>query len=160
MVDIDGVVSLFGFPPHSHPDGTFHSIDGILHFLSSAAAAHLLALVSVFDLVWCSGWEEKANEYLPHLLNLPASLPFLRFSREAGGTRAASAHWKLDAIDDYAGTRPLAWIDDAFDESCHEWSAARPAATLLVRTSPAVGLTARETDLLLGWSRQLAVEAS
>jgi hypothetical protein len=157
MVDIDGVISLFGFPPHSHPDGSFHSIDGILHFLSSAAAAHLLALVSVFDLVWCSGWEEKANEYLPHLLGLPAPLPFLRFSRSPG---RAHAHWKLQAIEDYAGPRPLAWIDDAFNDSCHAWAHARLAPTLLVETDPAVGLTERETDLLLDWAVLLNAEAS
>jgi hypothetical protein len=157
MVDIDGVVSLFGFPAHTRPQGSFHSIDGIPHFLSSAAAAHLLALASVFELVWCSGWEEKANEYLPHLLGLPAPLPFLRFSRSPG---RANAHWKLQAIEDYAGPRPLAWIDDAFNDACHAWAQARPAPTLLVETHPAVGLTEHETDLLLDWRRLLAPEAS
>src|SRR5277367_1550915 len=77
MVDIDGVISLFGFPAHEHPEGAFHSIDGIVHFISAEAGRHLLALADDFDLVWCSGWEEKANEYLPHLLGLPAPLPFL-----------------------------------------------------------------------------------
>ncbi len=68
-----------------------------------------------------SGWEERAEEHLPHLLGLPAGLPFLRFARSPRD--AANAHWKLDAIDAYAGTRPLAWIDDAFNEACHEWAA-------------------------------------
>jgi hypothetical protein len=154
MVDIDGVISLFGFPQEDRPEGSFHSIDGIFHFLSSNAAAHLLALASTFDLVWCSGWEEKANEYLPHLLGLPASLPFLSFARSPG---KANAHWKLEAIDDYAGSRPLAWIDDAFNDACHTWTRARGAPTLLVATDPAVGLAERETDLLLDWRRQLAL---
>jgi hypothetical protein len=149
MVDIDGVISLFGFPPHNRPDGSFHSIDGIFHFLSSNAAAHLLRLASVFDLAWCSGWEEKANEYLPHLLGLPPSLPFLSFARSPG---RANAHWKLDAIDDYAGTRPLAWIDDAFNGACHAWAQARTAPTLLVQTDPTIGLTTKETELLIAWA--------
>jgi hypothetical protein len=149
MVDIDGVISLFGFPPEDRPDGSFHSIDGIFHFLSSSAAAHLLELVSVFDLVWCSGWEEKANEYLPLLLGLPNVLPFLSFVRSPG---KANAHWKLDAIDDYAGSRPLAWIDDAFNDSCHEWAAARATPTLLVQTDPAVGLTSKDVELLSAWA--------
>jgi hypothetical protein len=152
MVDIDGVISLFGFPSDRRPDGAFHSIEGIFHFLSSSAAAHLLELVSVFDPVWCSGWEEKADEYLPRLLGLPASLPNLCFSRAPG---KANAHWKLDAIEAYAGPRPLAWIDDAFNPACHAWAGARPAPTLLVQTEPAVGLTERETDLLLSWRRSL-----
>ena len=44
----------------------------MLHYLSADAARHLLSLARVFDLVWASGWEEKADEYLPHLLGVPA----------------------------------------------------------------------------------------
>jgi hypothetical protein len=176
-VDIDGVISLFGFPSHARPEGVFHAIDGIPHFLSTAAAAHLLDLVSVFELAWCSGWEEKAEEYLPHLLGLPAGLPFVSFERdmramsgigtdtarsgdtagedEAGdglavGTRA---HWKLEAIDAFAGPlRALAWIDDAFNDACHEWASERTGPTLLVQTDPPTGLTRREAILLREWA--------
>lgn len=170
MVDIDGVISLFGFPggtlltprpgtsplpdasTSAMPDGSFHTVDGIPHFLSHAAAAHLLALAHDFDLVWASGWEEKAEEYLPRLLGLPAGLPFLSFERSRGAGRSVEGHWKLDAIDAYAGTRPLAWIDDAFDESCHAWAAGRSAPTLLVETKPAVGLTSIEERQLAAWA--------
>jgi hypothetical protein len=171
MVDIDGVISLFGSPTPTDPpavsgavhstfwsadsetrgDGLFHSIDGIPHFLSSTAAENLLTLAPRFELVWASGWEEKANEYLPHLLGLPV-LPHLSFERSVGRT---NAHWKLDAIDEYAGERPLAWIDDAFNEACHQWAHARRAATLLVETTPASGLTTRETQTLERWARSL-----
>jgi hypothetical protein len=165
MVDIDGVVSLFGFPERGLPDpmgrqgdprsveGSFHAIDGIPHFLSSTAAAHLLGLSSVFELVWASGWEEKANEYLPHLLGLPAQLPFLRFSGGVAPTRSTRAHWKLESIDTYAGARPLAWIDDAFNHACHAWATARPAPTLLVSTAPEQGLTSTEAELLMAWAQ-------
>src|SRR6185312_5824106 len=66
LVDIDGVISLFAFGGGPPPRGSFHSIDGIPHFLSSEAARHLLELAPMFELAWASGWEEKANEYLPH----------------------------------------------------------------------------------------------
>jgi hypothetical protein len=155
LVDIDGVISLFAFEAGARPDGSFHSIDGIPHFLSSRAAEHLLALSSIFELVWASGWEEKANEYLPHLLDLP-TLPHLSFEREVRGTPHSSAHWKLDSIDAYAGVRPLAWIDDAFNEACHEWASAREAPTLLVQTTPASGLTQREAEILERWAQALA----
>lgn len=165
MVDIDGVISLFGNAGHpatwaQSPDrqdgrtpaqGSFHSIDGMPHFLSSTAAAHLLGLAEHFDLVWASGWEDRAEEHLPRLLGLPAGLPFLRFERSPA---AGNAHWKLAAIDAYAGTRPLAWIDDAFNEACHEWASKRPAPTLLVRTVPEDGLTSREAQLLKAWARE------
>jgi hypothetical protein len=166
MVDVDGVISLFGLQLDASGrapgvDGSFHSIDGIPHFLSSTAAGHLLALAELFDLVWCSGWEEKADEYLPRLLGLPDALPHLRFSRDpepvsgggADGGRVTTGHWKLDAIDAYACGRPLAWIDDALGPACHEWAAGRPAPTLLVQTAPERGLTRREAQLLADWAR-------
>ncbi len=152
MVDIDGVISLFGFAPMAHPEGSFHSIDGILHFLSASAGKNLLILAEVFELVWASGWEEKANEYLPKLLGLPAPLPFLRFDHSPGST---NAHWKLEAIDAYAQLAPLAWLDDAFNDACHDWARARQAPTLLVRTEPQLGLTETELEQLLAWVRPL-----
>jgi hypothetical protein len=164
MVDIDGVISLFGFSgpapwaahsagPSATPTGSFHTIDGIPHFLSPAAATHLLTLAADFDLVWASGWEEKAEEYLPRLLDLPSGLPFLRFERSPG---RSNAHWKLAAIEQYAGSRALAWIDDAFNDACHAWADARAAHTLLVQTAPERGLTAREAQRLTAWARELA----
>ncbi len=156
MVDIDGVISLFWTrrtgSTELAPAGSFHSIDGIPHFLSATAAAHLLELETLFDLVWASGWEEKAEEHLPHLLGLPAELPFLRFERSPG---KANAHWKLDAISAYAGERPLAWVDDAITPECERWALARATPTLLVRTDPEEGLTQREAARLKEWALAL-----
>jgi hypothetical protein len=167
MVDIDGVLSLLAGPPlgpgapatgvreMSAQEGRWHLIDGIPHFLSATAATHLLALAAHFDLVWASGWEEKADEHLPHLLGLPAALPHLRFPPNVRARRVANAHWKLEAIDAYAGERPLAWIDDALNDACEQWAAARRAPTLLVRTEPERGLTAREAGILEDWASRL-----
>jgi hypothetical protein len=188
LVDIDGVISLFGPPAASSRerrapdgstlDGSFHSIEGIPHFLSSTAATHLLSLAARFELVWASGWEERANEHLPHLLGLPQRLPFLRFPRAvtqappgtpaaangaalaAEGPQTTLAHWKLESVDAYAGERPLAWIDDAFNRACHEWAAARASPTLLVATEPELGLTSREAALLQEWALELAPRAA
>jgi len=164
MVDIDGVISLFGFAGQTPwtervtaPAGSFHTIDGVPHFLSPAAASHLQTLAADFDLVWASGWEEKAEEYLPRLLDLPAGLPFLRFERSPG---RANAHWKLAAIEQFAGSRALAWIDDAFNAACHDWAGTRPAPTLLVRTAPERGLTSVEAQLLMDWARDLSSAAN
>jgi hypothetical protein len=163
LVDIDGVISLFGFADRARtwaghtgtPEGSFHTIDGMPHFLSRAAAEHLLDLAAAFDLVWASGWEEKADEHLPRLLDLPVGLPFLRFECGQGAGRSIDGHWKLDAIESYAGMRALAWIDDAFNDACHAWAAARAAPTLLVQTAPERGLTATEAHLLTTWERSL-----
>jgi hypothetical protein len=156
MVDIDGVISLFGTgggPGGRAVEGSLHSIEGIPHFLSATAAAHLLGLAEQFELVWASGWEERAGENLPHLLGLPAGIPFLRFEKAVG---RSNAHWKLDAIEGYAGGRPLAWIDDALDEECRAWAQRRAAPTLLVQTDPRQGLTDAEVALLTAWAQELA----
>jgi hypothetical protein len=159
MVDIDGVISLFGVSlvPGRGRDartGSFHSIEGIPHFLSAIAAAHLLELASQFELVWASGWEERADEHLPHLLGLPAGLPFLSFSRSVG---RSNAHWKLDAIEAHAAGRALAWVDDALDDECRAWAESRSAPTLLVQTDPQLGLTEREARQLASWATALRV---
>lgn len=154
LVDIDGVVSLFGFASDERPIGTWIQADGTPHLISGTAGAHLLALAEFFRLVWCSGWEERANDHLPAALALPGPLPYLIFDRSPGSTRA---HWKLNAIDDFAGARqPLAWIDDALNDACRDWAAARPAPTLLVQTEAHVGVTAAHVDQLIAWAAGLA----
>ncbi len=153
LIDIDGVISLFGFDSAQPPAGHFRSVDGVIHFLSASAGAQIRRLSDAFEPVWCSGWEEKANEYLPRELDLPGPLPYLTFVSAAGPLRA---HWKLEAIDRYAGPlRPLAWLDDAFDASCAAWAAERSAPTLLVSTDPAVGLTEAQVESLLRWAGEL-----
>ncbi|MGB2709956.1 MAG: HAD domain-containing protein [Conexibacter sp.] len=152
FVDVDGVISLFGFASGERPAGRFEMVDGIAHFLSATAGEHLRLLADSFEPVWCTGWEDKANEYLPYALGLPGPWPHLEFERDVGRTRA---HWKLDAIEAYAGARPLAWIDDAHGAACQQWAAARAAPTLLVTTAPAIGLTGAEVTQLQRWAKRL-----
>lgn len=157
LIDVDGVISLFGFDPAQPPEGQFLTVDGIAHFLSARAGEHLRRLSAAFDPAWCTGWEEKANEYLPHALGLPGPLPHVDL---ADATPEISGHWKLAAIDVYAGPdRPVAWIDDAHDERCNSWAAARRAPTLLISTDPATGLTDEHVDELLAWARRPACQA-
>ncbi|MBV8711326.1 MAG: hypothetical protein JOY56_06085, partial [Solirubrobacterales bacterium] len=99
LVDVDGVISLFGFDAAAPPPGRWHNIDGIPHLLSDTAGDHLRTLSGAFELAWCTGWEEKANEYLPAALGLPAPLPCLRL----GTDPEPSAHWKLSAVQVFAG---------------------------------------------------------
>jgi len=153
LVDVDGVISLFGFDPHALPEGEWLHVDGILHLCSARAAEHLPGLGDHFELVWCTGWEEKANDYLPQWLGLPGDLHYLQFERSPGKARA---HWKLQAIDDFAGhQRPLAWIDDALDEACRDWAAARAGPTLLVQTDPSTGLDEPHAAELRAWAAAL-----
>jgi hypothetical protein len=154
MIDVDGVISLFGFDPARPPAGRFALVDGIPHYLSATSGQHVRDLAVGFELVWCTGWEDKANEYLPLALGLPGPLPYLPFEREVG---RAHAHWKLAAIDRYAGPQhPLAWIDDALDAPCVAWARGRRGPTLLVSTEPAVGMTDAHVARLLRWAAHAA----
>jgi HAD domain in Swiss Army Knife RNA repair proteins len=159
FVDVDGVISLFGFPPDAeHIPGPFHWIDGVAHCIPLAAGARLSRLGERFELVWATGWEEKANEYLPMILGLEnAELAVLTFE---GRAVFGSAHWKLDAIDEYAGERPAAWIDDNIDGTCHAWAEGRSAPTLLVETDSAVGLTDDHVERLLTWADEVSPAAT
>jgi hypothetical protein len=155
LLDVDGVISLFGFgPSDERPAGTWIAADGFPHLISAAAARLVPRLARSFDLVWATGWEERANEHLLALLGLPAPLPVLRFDHHgAGGTTLG--HWKLAAIDAFAGPdRALAWIDDAHDEACERWATTRPGPTLLVTTNPATGITEAHATTLEHFASQ------
>ena len=154
-VDVDGVISLFGFDDPPPPaEANYQLVDGMLHCISLRAGERLRRLSEHFELVWATGWEEKANFYLPTLLGL-AELPHLTFD---GTARFGSAHWKLGPLDEYCKGRPMAWVDDNFDESCYRWARERDQPTLLVPTDPAKGLQEAETEALIAWGRSLAVE--
>ena len=154
-VDVDGVISLWGFDPNSRPPGSFTVVDGIPHFLSSEAGRHLLDLGGTFDLVWCTGWEEKANEHLVPALGLGTPLPFLSFDATRGPGHTTPGHWKLPAVEAHAGSRPVAWVDDALNEACRAWADGRGAPTLLVETAPAVGLIAEHAARLRAFAAEL-----
>jgi hypothetical protein len=149
-VDIDGVVSLFGF--EERPERTqLQLVDGVPHCISLVAGDRLLRLSQSFELVWASGWEDKANFYLPQILGLP-ELPHISF--DIAG-RSGAAHWKLTGMDGYCGERPIAWIDDNFDQSCYEWAQRRPEPTLLVPTEPHLGLEEGHVEALNAWAGSL-----
>jgi hypothetical protein len=154
FIDVDGVLSLFGFDSAHPPEGRFIMVDGIVHLLSRSATSLLAELSPDFELVWCTGWEEKADEYLPHAMGVPAGLPHLSFEQVAP---VDGRHWKLAAIEAYAGAeRALAWIDDGHDDTCRTWAAARTAPTRLVSTDPAIGLTPEQAQELRRWARAVA----
>ena len=139
------MLSLYG---SDEPELLWTLVDGIPHRLSPRAATVLRALADTFECVWCTGWKDRADEHLPHLLGLPKGWPHLRFPK------GEAKHWKLTGIDAFAGPdRPLAWIDDAHDAACHEWARRRAGPTLLISVEPARGLLPEHADVLREWVR-------
>ena len=150
-LDVDGVVSLFGFQDSADgAPGRFHLINGMAHCIPEGIGERLRRLADHYEIIWATGWEDRANERLPAILDLPGELPFLTFD---GNARFGTAHWKIEAIDRFAGERPLAWVDDCLDDTCHDWAEARSAPTLLVRTEPDRGLLDNHVESLLRWVR-------
>jgi hypothetical protein len=151
-VDIDGVISLFG--AEQKPDRAFTKlelVDGVPHLISLPCGERLQRLSEHFELVWASGWEDKANFYLPALLGLP-ELPHVSFD---GAVVAGGAHWKLGPLEEYAMGRALAWVDDNFDASCFEWAEQREHPTLLVPTETHLGLEEAHVSALEAWARSI-----
>ena len=150
-LDVDGVISLFDFEgPLGEAPGRFHLIDGSAHCIPEGIGGRLRRLGAEYEIVWATGWEDRANDRLREILELPGALAYLTFG---GNARFGTAHWKVEAIDRYAMERPLAWVDDCLDETCRAWAKERSAPTLLVPTNPAVGLTEAHVDTLLAWAK-------
>jgi hypothetical protein len=156
-VDVDGVIALFGHDQQADPPAVhFELIDGMMRCISLAAGNCLWRLSQHYELVWATGWEERANERLPELLGIP-KLPHLSFD---GAARFGSADWKLGPLDAYGRDRAIAWIDDSFDERCNAWAQARSAPTMLVPIDPCRGLEEAHAESLLVWARDLEREAT
>lgn len=154
LVDVDGVIALFNLDGAEQP-GTWHLIEGFAYYLATDPAAMLHEAAAHFELVWCTGWEDRANDHLPRLAGTPGPLPVIHFARNPG---RANAHWKLDEIDAYAAGRAVAWIDDALDRQCDDWAARRSETgvpTLLVRTEPHRGMLREHLDALVEFASGL-----
>jgi hypothetical protein len=150
---VDGVITLFGYPDSLGAPGPMHWIDGAPHCIRQGCGERLNRLARHFELVWATGWEERANRFLPEVLELAAGeLPSLSFG---GRAVFGSADWKLEEIDRHAQGRAAAWIDDNIDERCRAWAQSRSEPTHLVQTWPGTGLTDDHVRQLERWADEL-----
>jgi hypothetical protein len=154
-VDIDGVISLFDPDGIQELAGPFHWIDGVAHCIPPDSGPLLERLARHFELVWASGWEGLANQHLPSILELGIPEPnHLSFD---GRASFGSSDWKVEAIDDYAGSRPAAWIDDNIDAIGRHWASTREAPTLLIEPAPSIGITRAHAEQMVRWAELVAV---
>jgi len=139
----------------SENNNTLIRLEGVTKvFVTDEVETHALSGIHLDiprgEYVTIAGPSGCGKSTLLNILGLPGELPFLTFG---GKARFGTAHWKLDPIAEYAGDRPLAWIDDCLDESCHAWAAQREAPTLLVSVEPDHGLGEEQVDALISWAR-------
>jgi hypothetical protein len=153
LLDVDGVLNPFAAqtcPPGYQEHELFGGEESVR--LSAAHGPWLRELAARFELVWATAWEDEANRLLAPLLQLP-ELPVIAFPPILFGDLD-----KLPAVADFAGCRPLAWVDDALSPEAHQWGASRPVPTLLLSADPAEGLTRSHIDKALRWAEALPAD--
>ena len=126
-------------------------VDGAPLRFSRMALEAVGELTPHYELVWATGWGERANELLAPGLGIER-LGTIEF--ESYGSRH-SADWKTGAIERFAGVRRLAWIDDSHTSRTRGWARRRQSDgfdTLLVATTPWIGITGEHVRKLVGWA--------
>lgn len=160
FIDVDGVISTYGFAGNLRDPrqaageqgvkfGSFHMVDGIVHHIGADMDRRISALLGHYESVWATGWGERANDHLVHILGLPGELEVVEFS--VAPSTDGSGHWKLDSLTERARGRAAAWIDDGHNEACLAWAQTRSEPTLLISTDPYVGLTDEQVEELIAW---------
>jgi hypothetical protein len=153
FLDVDGVLSVYGFDGANADPRDLTMVEGIPHHIPAAMGPRLKQLLPVFESLWATGWGERANEHLVHMLGLPGELEVIEFAVRP--STDGSGHWKLEELDRRAGSRPAAWIDDGHSAACMQWAAARSEPTKLVSTDPHTGMTDAHVAELIAWSASL-----
>lgn len=158
FIDVDGVLSVYGFDGESRDPRDLYLVDGLPHHIPTAMGPRLRTLLPHFESLWATGWGERANDHLIHILDLPSELEVIEFATRP--SKDGSGHWKLEELTVRAGQQPAAWIDDGHNPACVAWAAGREAPTLLVSTDPHVGMTDAHVEELVVWSAEVSPSAS
>ena len=150
ILDVDGVVlpylpNLYRGP--APPDFRDARAWGFDVWVPEHLPSALSKLAEYFDLAWCTDWEDAANTDVSPLFGLATDLPVLHPDR-----RGSRGWWKLAAVREFAGDRPLVWADDHMSSGARRWAAARAAPTLLLRPPDDRGLSARQVAVIAGFA--------
>ncbi|MDH6136503.1 hypothetical protein P3T37_005931 [Kitasatospora sp. MAA4] len=146
LLDVDGVLNPFAAascPPGFREYRFFPGEDEVR--LNRDHGRWLVTLAERYEIVWATGWEEEANQFISPVLGLPR-LPVICFP-----PKPFDPSEKVPAVAAFVGDRPAAWVDDALTPSAHEWADGREAATLLMDADPSVGLTPDMVERLMAW---------
>jgi hypothetical protein len=169
LIDIDGVLIPFldddQQTPPTHrrhlviPTG-HNPAEPVPVWLNPHHGTLLTALIATTHLhpIWCTSWRHDANTHIGPRLGLP-HLDVIDLPRPAITTSHPHGYlWKRDHVATWAGTDPLAWIDDDFTTLDHQWAAHRTATTaptLLVQPDPRTGLQPEHLHQVTAWNATL-----
>lgn len=154
FIDVDGVLSTYGFDSERADPRNLHLVDGIPHHIPGLMENRVKAVLPHYESVWATGWGERANEHLVFILSLPGELEVVEFATRP--STDGSGHWKLEELTARAAGRAAAWIDDGLNDACVDWAAGRSEPTLLVHTDPFVGMTDEHVDELIAWADEIS----
>jgi hypothetical protein len=160
LMDVDGVLDPYlgdddllfdehGYMPHpTSPWWIYNPTHGPL--LLDFAREH------GFELVWCTFRQSDANEHLSRLYGFGVLDSIVL---PDGPTQVEyETSWKYASVLEWAGDRPIAWLDD--EHGPHgghesEFLQARRAPTKLVKVDPERGLLQSHLDEVVAWKEML-----
>ncbi|MBI4896803.1 MAG: hypothetical protein HY827_00350 [Actinobacteria bacterium] len=167
FLDVDGAVCAYGKPPGCE----MRRIWGLEVPIDPKNHARLTKLHELFEIIWCTDWEENANLVgevfgLPELRHVPRERdlpprptdedelyedpddPFAKPGDfdDGLGLGSPSMYRKIPSVRKYRSANdlesmPFAWVDDHINANARRFASELRAATLLIRTRRDVGLT-------------------
>lgn len=157
-LDVDGVLNPWRSKgPHKHwADYTKQPVDlpddplTYRLWVSRQLPRALLNLCDChnIEIVWATSWADHIA-VIEDLYGIPAGHPVLPCPEI---TDSFTSTGKVDLVAAHAGdSRPVIWVDDCLGPDDKTWARGRPAATLLIRPNPAVGLRRADLDTIDTW---------
>jgi HAD domain in Swiss Army Knife RNA repair proteins len=157
FLDVDGVIALSPFSKKL-PPGQLRELElGSNYYVPDRTGELVRQLANRFEIVWVTGWDNRANEDLLRLLGLTNGRPVTSFEKKS---RYGWSKSEIKRVDRCAGHRPAAWLDHDFAAPHERWAAHRAEPTLLVPVNPRVGLSEQHVERLLSWADRHAAPAA
>ncbi|WP_090852734.1 hypothetical protein [Nocardioides lianchengensis] len=131
-----------------------HVIENFGVRLNPAHGPMLLSVAEIFEITWCTTWNQGANVDIGPRIGLPR-LPVLELDledHEAAQFKCPSRRqfWKVSQVIGAVGTRPFAWLDD--EVSRYDRAAVRHRKACLRFVDPGKGLRQKDIDFIVRWA--------
>lgn len=158
LIDVDGPLNPWQQSNTQLRKGkkyAMHKLEGYQVWLCRRHGAELMKLADLYELVWCTTWEHKANTLIGPRIGLP-ELPVIEFAKYLPDKPPEPGlHWKTEPIIRYTDGRPFVWVDDEVtpaDASYFKRNCAQKFSIL--RISPSLGLGDGDFADLAEWHKE------